>query len=59
MEQMSGGYAELGVLWWNGLTEDERRLWLLRADSATPAHAWEAYNAWLDFVDMERGAEHE
>ena len=32
-----------GIAWWNGLTPEERRLWLERVGSAIPADAWVAY----------------
>ena len=31
---------ELGMRWWDRLTERERADWLRRADSAVPADAW-------------------
>jgi hypothetical protein len=34
---------ELGMKWWNALTEAQRGEWLRRANSATPADAWAAY----------------
>ena len=33
----------LGMAWWNGLTEAERRFWVGRAGTAVPASAWEHY----------------
>ena len=35
--------AELGMAWWNNLTEPERSRWLARANSAVPADAWAAF----------------
>lgn len=35
--------AELGMTWWNRLTERERAEWLRRANTAVPAEAWEAF----------------
>lgn len=32
-----------GIAWWNHCTEEERRYWLDRADSACPVDAWRAY----------------
>ncbi len=46
--------ASAGMTWWNGLTEEKRRHWLMMAASAIPAaarHAYllaEAYNEALD-----------
>lgn len=46
--------AFAGIAWWNGLTEEKRRHWLMMAASAMPAaarHAYllaEAYNDALD-----------
>lgn len=37
--------AELGMAWFNGLTERERTEWLRRANSAVPADAWAAFKA--------------
>jgi hypothetical protein len=34
---------QAGMAWWNGLTEAERAYWLHRADTATPAEAWDAF----------------
>lgn len=35
--------AELGMAWFNQLTESQRRYWLNRADSARPADAWDRF----------------
>ena len=46
--------AAAGIAWWNGLTEEKRKHWLMMAASAMPAaarHAYllaEAYNDALD-----------
>jgi hypothetical protein len=34
---------QAGMAWWNSLTEAERAYWLHRADTATPAEAWDAF----------------
>jgi hypothetical protein len=39
----AGNDAELGMAWWNGLTELERAHWMEVADSAIPADAWKAW----------------
>lgn len=35
--------ARLGMAWWNGLTCQQRRKWLERAESARPMDAWRAF----------------
>jgi hypothetical protein len=35
----------LGMRWFNGLTRQERAVWLDRANSAAPVDAWRAYQA--------------
>ena len=35
--------AAIGIVWWNGLTEEKRRHWLMMAASAIPAAARHAY----------------
>jgi hypothetical protein len=35
--------AEMGIRWWNGLTQAERAHWLEVAGSAVPADAWAAF----------------
>lgn len=35
--------GQAGVIWWNSISEDERRMWLAFADSAVPFDAWCAY----------------
>jgi hypothetical protein len=42
-EMVAENDAELGMTWWNRLTERERAEWLRRADTAVPAEAWEAF----------------
>lgn len=37
--------TELGIIWWNRLTERERAHWLQLTGSATPADAWAAFKA--------------
>lgn len=32
-----------GVDWWNGLSEADRRVWCLAANTAIPAQAWAYY----------------
>jgi len=34
---------ELGMIWWNWMTENERAYWCRVADSARPVDAWRAY----------------
>jgi hypothetical protein len=34
---------QAGIDWWNGITEDERAHWLVKASSARPRDAWDAY----------------
>ena len=34
---------QVGMIWWNALTEAERAYWLKRADSARAVDAWRAY----------------
>jgi len=34
-----------GMLWWNGLSERARAIWMGFAGSARPADAWELYKA--------------
>lgn len=36
--------AELGIAWWNHLSEQDRAMWLERAGSAVPADAWAEFN---------------
>jgi hypothetical protein len=47
--------AELGMTWWNGLSERERAEWLRIADSAAPADAWRAYKAAKEVPAQKRG----
>ena len=35
--------AELGMTWWNRLTERERAEWLRLADTTVPAEAWDLF----------------
>ena len=37
----------IGLIWWNRLTESERRHWLDQAGSARPVDAWRAYQRGL------------
>jgi hypothetical protein len=37
--------AELGMAWWNRISERERAQWLRVAGSAVPADAWAAFKA--------------
>lgn len=34
---------QVGMIWWNALTEAERAYWLKRAESARAVDAWRAY----------------
>ncbi len=46
--------ASAGIAWWNGLTEEKRRHWLMMAASAMPAAARHAYllaKAYNDALD--------
>lgn len=36
---------QVGIIWWNGLTERARADWLRRAGSTVPADAWRAFKA--------------
>jgi hypothetical protein len=38
--------ARAGIAWWNHLAPTQRSYWLMRARSAIPADAWEAFKAW-------------
>lgn len=41
--------AELGMVWWNGLTERARIYWMHRAgDTGIAADAWEAFKGSRD-----------
>lgn len=35
---------EIGMAWWNRISEHERAQWLAIANSARPVDAWRAYN---------------
>lgn len=35
---------EIGMAWWNAISERERAQWLAIASSARPVDAWRAYN---------------
>lgn len=44
---------QLGMDWWNGLTEERRAHWLKVADSAAPFAAWRAFRAAEDDLALE------
>jgi hypothetical protein len=44
---------QLGIDWWNGLTEERRAHWLKAANSAAPFAAWQAFRAVEDDLAME------
>ncbi|WP_019570289.1 hypothetical protein [Thioalkalivibrio sp. ALE11] len=41
--QQGGDDDAAGIAWWNGLTRQQRRYWLDRAASASPADAWSQF----------------
>ena len=44
-----------GIDWWNGLTDDERRYWLLLANRARPAPGTASVaDAWATFQAVRR-----
>lgn len=48
---------ELGIAWWNSLSEEVRAHWLKKAGSAVPADGWLAYMTAEAKVDaLEEGA---
>ena len=44
---------QLGIDWWNGLTEERRAHWLKVADSPAPFAAWRAFRAVEDDLALE------
>jgi hypothetical protein len=44
---------QLGIDWWNGLSEERRAHWLKVANSAAPFAAWQAFRAVEDDLAME------
>jgi len=44
---------QLGIDWWNDLTEERRAHWLKVADSAAPFAAWRAFRAAEDDLALE------
>ncbi len=43
---------ELGMAWWNRITEREREEWLRRANSAMPADAWAEFKNAMARTDV-------
>jgi len=46
-----------GIAWFNGLSEQDRALWLKIADSARPVEAWVAYLSAAAFQEAKDEAE--